>query len=122
MSFRNPARLIGVLALPVALLSLVTVTLAKPEGDMATMICRPAQSNETASAKMVATSTPLVCKPFAVSMHMSDGKMQTIGSVTAKPVAGPDLTNALTPAQFNAAYNKWIQVTFHIDPATEHTP
>jgi len=93
-----------------------------PSNSMATLICRPAAAGETANAKMMATTTTLVCESFALNMHMSDGTMKTIGSVTAKPMAGPDFTGALTVQQDNAAYNKWVQQTFKIDPARVHQP
>ncbi len=114
----------AVLAFLVLSLALATAAWAQSTAQPAMMtsyLCRPALSGETASAKMVATSALLVCKPFALSMQMSDGSMKTIGSVTAKADPGPDFGNALTVQQARAAYNFWVQKTFHIDPATEHT-
>ena len=88
------------------------------ETKMATLICRPARSGETANAAMTKTSTQLVCKPFAVRMHMSDGSMKTIGNTSVKAQPGPDLSRALTPQQSTDAYNKWVTQTFSID----HSP
>jgi hypothetical protein len=88
---------------------------------MATFICRPALSGEKATAEMMTSSIPLVCKPFALAVPMSDGSMKTIGSVTAKAMPGPDFSGALTVQQANAAYHAWVLKTFHIDPAIEHT-
>jgi hypothetical protein len=88
---------------------------------MATFICRAALTGEKATAQMMTSSVPLVCKPFALAVPMSDGSMQTIGNVTAKPQPGPDFSGALTVQQANAAYHAWVLKTFHIDPALEHT-
>jgi hypothetical protein len=115
---------IAVLAFLVLSLALATAAWAQstsPEAMMTTYLCRPALSGETASAKMVTTSALLVCKPFALSMQMSDGAMKTIGNVTAKADSGPDFGSALTVQQAHTAYNLWVQKTFHIDPATAHT-
>jgi len=84
----------------------------------ATLLCRPALANETAVAKMVESSTTLVCKPFAVRMRMRDGSMKVIGNAAAKAQPGPDLSGALTPQQVNAACVRWIEETFHVD----HSP
>ena len=88
---------------------------------MATMLCRPALSSETSNATFTSTSTSLICRPVAVAMHMSNGSMKVIGSVKAR-ASSPDFSGALTPAQVNSAFNRWVQTTMHIDPATEHTP
>jgi hypothetical protein len=101
---------------------LATAAWAQTPNSMATLICRPAAAGETANAKMMATSTTLVCESFALNLPMSDGTMKTIGSVTAKPMSGPDFTGALTVQQDNAAYTKWVQQTFRIDPARVHQP
>lgn len=115
----------AVLAFLVLSLALATAAWAQSTAQPAMMtqyLCRPALSGETPSAKMVASSTLLVCKSFALSMQMSDGSMKTIGNVTAKSDSGPDFGNStLTVQQAHAAYNLWVQKTFHIDPATEHT-
>jgi hypothetical protein len=113
---------------PAALALLVTsLALAAAAGaqstapSMATFICREALTGEKPSAQMMATSVPLVCKPFAVSVQMDDGSLKTIGNVTAKPQPGPNFAGALTVQQANAAYHAWVLKTFLIDPATEHT-
>ncbi len=99
-----------------------TGAIANASDDMTTMVCREAHAGEKPTAKMVGSSTALVCKPFAVSMKMSDGKLKTIGSVRVKAASGPDLTGALTADQINAAYVKWLEARLSIDPATEHSP
>jgi hypothetical protein len=71
---------------------------------------------------MIASSTSLVCRPIAVSMHMSDGSLKRIGNVTITPMSGPDFSKALTPHQVEAAYNRWIEKALDIDPITRHTP
>jgi len=84
----------------------------------ATLVCRPALPDEKATAKTMADSTLLVCHAVGITVHMGDGSMKTIGTVSAKASTGPDLTNATTPQQINDAWNRWIVAQFHID----HTP
>ncbi len=112
-------------ALPFVLAALAPIAWAQTTDQsamMASFVCRPALANETANAKMMDSSTTLVCKPFAVAERMSNGSMKTIGNVTVKaPQPGPDFSHALTAQQANAAYNAWVNKTFHIDPAREHT-
>ena len=112
--------ILTLLALPVAFGTVVRAQ--STPSMMTTYICREAHSGETATAKMVASSSELVCKPFAVAEKMSDGSLKTIGSVTAKAQSGPDFSHALTAEQSNAAYNAWVNKAFHIDPATQHSP
>jgi hypothetical protein len=119
-SLTSTARRYAAIAFPVALAAFATAVWAQPEPpapNAGTLICRPALASETATAKMVATPTLLVCKPIAVSMHMSDGSMKTIGSVTAKPMSAPDFSQALTPQQATEAYNHWIEKALDIDPS-----
>ena len=92
------------------------------EPNAASYVCRPAAADETASAKMLNSSTTLVCRPIAVAMHMSDGSMKVIGSVTTQAMPGPNFSEALTLRQINAAYNQWLLKALDIDPATQHTP
>jgi len=102
----------------VALATWATATWAQStmgEPMAATLLCRPALASETASAKMIVSSTTLVCKPFAVRLRMGDGEMKVIGNAAAKPASGPDLSGALTPQQINAACARWIEQTFHVD-------
>jgi hypothetical protein len=118
-------RYAAILALPVTLAALGTAVRAQTESygpKSATFVCRPALPSETATAKMVVTSIALVCKPIAVSMHMSDGSMRTIGNVSSRAIAAPDFSGALTPQQINAAYNHWVEKALDIDPETKHTP
>ncbi len=91
-----------------------------PADRAATFVCRPAATSEAPSAKMIASATLLVCEPLAITLPMSDGSMKTIGSTTAKPRPGPDLTGALTPQQVQTAYNRWLLKTLDIDPIDEH--
>ena len=107
-----------------ALVALATAAGADPapQTPMATLLCRPALPTETATAQMLQSSSLLVCKPFAVTVHMNDGSLRTIGSVSVRPQAGPDFSNAVTPQQFNTAYNDWVLKTLRIDPTTLHSP
>jgi hypothetical protein len=114
-------RYAAILAIPIALAVLGTTVWAQAQsmaGKPATMICRPAIAGEAAAAKMIDGGTLLVCRPFAVAMHMDNGSLKTIGSVTAKAMPGPDFSHALTPQQFNEAYNRWLEKALKIDPAT----
>jgi hypothetical protein len=125
ISTSGALRYAAILAFPVALAALGTVVLAQTdttEPNAATYICRPALTDEAPSAKMVHTSMALVCRPIAVSMHMSDGSMKTIGNVKAKALVAPDFSHAVSPAQVNAAYNHWVEMALDIDPETRHSP
>ncbi|MBV8579066.1 MAG: hypothetical protein JOZ86_00355 [Candidatus Eremiobacteraeota bacterium] len=62
----------------------------------ATMLCRPAAAGEKPMAMMMGTKAPLVCKAIAPQM-MQKGK------------GGPDLSQALTPDQVDAAWRAYIQ-------------
>jgi hypothetical protein len=119
---KNLAAAIG---LPLALAAFGTAVWAQTARlapDAATYVCRQALPDETASAKMVVSSTSLVCRPIAVAMHMSDGSMRVIGNVSSHAIPAPDFSRALTPQQVNAAYNQWLLKALDIDPATAHTP
>jgi hypothetical protein len=80
----------------------------------ATYICRPVVANETGDARMMKSGTQLTCRAFAVAMKMSNGTLKVIGNVTARPVAGPNLSKALTTQQINDAWSNWIVDTFQI--------
>ncbi|MBV9409781.1 MAG: hypothetical protein JO164_13215 [Candidatus Eremiobacteraeota bacterium] len=62
----------------------------------ATMLCRPAAAGEKPIAMTMGTKSPLVCKAIAPQM-MQKGK------------GGPDLSQALTPDQVDAAWRAYIQ-------------
>jgi len=104
------AALAGAAALP-ALADMVSA------GAMeAKMICRPAVDGERPSAEMMSDKTKLVCRPLAIAMRTSDGKMHVIGTVSAqKKSGGPDLARAVTPQQINDTWVKYLETTFHID-------
>jgi hypothetical protein len=123
MTIKSGTGRVAIVALSASLVAFAT-TLVFAQADqsamMATYICRPAMAGEAASAKMMASAQLLECKPIAMTEHMSDGSMKTIGNVKATP-SGPDFSGALTAQQANAAYNAWVNKTFHIDPAREHT-
>jgi hypothetical protein len=87
---------------------------AAPNRTEATYVCRQANTDENATARMVSNSTMLVCRPIAVSMRMPDGSTKIIGDVRAKPQPGPDFSKALTPGQIQEECAKWLEGLFHI--------
>ena len=101
-------------ALAASSLSVVAQTTSQAPME-ANLICRQAHADEAVTARMVSTSTTLVCRPIAISMRMSDGSMKIIGDVTAKPQSGPNFSKALTPQQMQEACEKWLEAVFHID-------
>ena len=112
---RRAAAMLGLLA-AVAGSSLSGVAQTTSQAPLeASLICRQAHADEAVTAKMVATSMTLVCRPIAVSMRMSDGSMKIIGNATAKPQSGPNFSKALTPQQMQEACEKWLETVFHID-------
>jgi len=85
--------------------TLVSAQSSAMHGDSAmhaTMVCRAAAPGEKPSAMMTVGNTALVCKSLA--KEMSASKM------------GPDLSNALTPAQADAAWQKWVNSIIVIPP------
>jgi hypothetical protein len=66
-------------------------------------VCRSAGAGEKANAMMMAGQKGLVCKSLENEM--------------AAPKMGPDLSKALTPAQTDAAWQKWLNSIIVI-PAT----
>ena len=75
-------------------------------------VCRRAPDATTQNATMGdAAGTALVCRPLRIEARMmTDSTMVRIGSTRAKPAAdGPDLSNALTPAQINDAWARFVQ-------------
>jgi hypothetical protein len=88
---------------------------------MSTFVCRASLPQETPTAKMMDSSTTLVCRPIAVAVRGGDGKLRTIGNVTAKPVPGPDLSQALTPQQVDTTYMRWLEKFLNIDPQVYHS-
>jgi hypothetical protein len=60
----------------------------------ASTVCRAAVVGEKPNAMMTGDSKGMICKSLA--KEMSAGHM------------GPDLSNALTPAQIDAAWQKWL--------------
>lgn len=93
-----------------------------PTSTVATYICRPAETGETATATMTAGATKLECRSFAVAMRRGDGTLKTIGSLTVRPQPGPDLSHALTAQQIQDACAAWLYKVMNIEPATLHTP
>jgi hypothetical protein len=92
---------------------------APPQSPLeGTLICRQASAAEQATAKMVSSSTALVCRPIAVAMRGGDGSLHIIGDTHARAQAGPDFSKAVTPAQMREACERWLETFFHID----HTP
>ncbi len=124
-SLRTPGVYRKILGCAIALIATGACASAEDESDFptsATLICRPATAGENATAKVMATSGLLVCRPFAVSMHMHDGTLKVIGNVRVAATSGPDFSHALTPQQVNAAYNSWLEKALDIDPETRHSP
>jgi hypothetical protein len=80
-----------------------------------TLVCRASHPTENVTAKMVSSSTTLVCRPIAVAMRKGDGSLQIIGDVHAQPQPGPDFSKALTPEQVREVCEKWVESVFHID-------
>lgn len=80
-----------------------------------TLLCRTSDPTESATAKMVSSSTTLVCRPIAIAMPKGDGSLQIIGDVHAQPQPGPDFSKALTPEQVREVCEKWVETVFHID-------
>jgi len=83
-------------------------------GDQAAerWVCRRAADATTQNATMGdADHTALICRPLRIEARvMSDSTMVRIGSTRAKSAAeGPDLANALTPAQINDAWARFVQ-------------
>jgi|SRR5580658_486407 hypothetical protein len=111
--FAIAAAVVGILGAG-ALIAVPAAIRAADSGSSDMYVCRQAMSGETATAKMMSSSTTLVCRPVSLTLKMSSGTMRTIGRVGSKPW-GPDLSKALTPQQMNDAYVKFIEQTFHID-------
>lgn len=78
------------------------------------IVCRVANTGEKANARMMVQDTTLVCKPVD-----SQVSMQVIGKVKTKSIEsmGPQLSDALTPAQIDAAWHQYMDKMFMI-PAT----
>ena len=75
-------------------------------------VCRRATDTSTQNAAMAdAAHTALICRPLRIEARMmGDSSMVRIGSTRAKSAAdGPDLSNALSPAQINDAWVRFIQ-------------
>jgi hypothetical protein len=78
---------------------------------MATYVCRSASTGEKPNSMM--GTSGLVCKPVAIEMKMSDGKMHMMGNPKATAVRTPD-SSGLTSAQLNDAYAKWLNDLFSV--------
>ena len=75
-------------------------------------VCRRAADPKDQNAAMAdADKTALVCRPLRIEARMmSSNTMVRIGSTRAKAAAdGPDLSQALTPAQINDAWARFVQ-------------
>jgi hypothetical protein len=81
----------------------------------ATLICRPAMPGESGNATMTKSSITLTCRTVAIAMKLSDGKMMVIGDTKAKdPLAGPDLSKALTPGQIADTCARYFEKVFNV--------
>jgi hypothetical protein len=119
------ARLSVIAALSVTLAGASACFAAGTDGEastMSTFVCRESLPSEAPTAKMMVSGTELVCRPIAVAIRGDDGKLRTIGNVTAKPVPGPDLSRALTPQQIDGAYMRWLEKVLNVDPQVYHSP
>ena len=68
---------------------------------MATMLCRPAEAKEHGNAMMSdAHEGGMVCK--------------SLPAMTGDKRMGPDVSKALTPAQVNEAWQKWLNAQLSI--------
>jgi hypothetical protein len=119
---RGALRPVALFTVPLlaAVVSAVAVALPAPAraADEPAMmyICRPVASGEAGNAKMTAASeTALKCKPVGLKLKMSTGTMETIGHVSVTSSSGPNYSGALTPAQINDAWVKYIEATFHVE-------
>lgn len=84
-------------------------------------VCRRAPDASAQNAAMAdAGRTALICRPLRIEARMmSDSSMVRIGSTRAKTAAdGPDLSNALTPAQINDAWARFVQRQLNEMPFT----
>ena len=112
LGFRATLALVAALAAAAPAVQAQTAPQNALEG---TLLCRTAHATESATAKMVSTSTTLVCRPIAIAMRKGDGSLQIIGDVHAQPQPGPDFSKALTPEQVREVCEKWVETVFHID-------
>ena len=79
---------------------------AAAPAKMATMVCRPAEAGEKASAMMTgAAKTALVCKTINPEMTMKKG-------------SGPDLSHALSADQADAAWREYLQSAVSVPGGT----
>jgi hypothetical protein len=91
------------LSMPGAVLAQTAMHDDAMHGDAAmhaSMVCREAVAGEKPNAMMMAGSKGMVCKSLAKEM-------------SAKRM-GPDLSGALTPAQIDAAWQKWLNTVIVI--------
>ena len=84
-------------------------------------VCRRVTDADAQNATMSnADRTALICRPLRIEARMSDNTtMVRIGSVRAKPsAAAPDLSNALTVAQVNDAWARFVMQQLGETPFT----
>jgi hypothetical protein len=84
-----------------------------------TYICHAAGTGETPNARMTGSAaTALSCHLVVIEARMSNGSLHTIGRVGTKMMKAPDYSSALTPAQINDAWVKFIDTAFSVN----HSP
>ena len=104
-----------------ALGTLAVRTMAADTPPDSVFICHAVTGSETSNARMTASSdTALECRAVSMKLKMSNGSMRTIGQVTAKSNSGPELSQALTPAQVNDAWIKWLDMQFNTEHGSLH--
>ena len=102
-----------------ALAALPALIHAADEQTSQTYVCHAVVAGESANARMtVSSNAALTCRPINIALKMSNGSMRTIGHVGSKMTKGPDYSSALTPAQINDAWVKFIETAFSVN----HSP
>jgi len=90
-------------------------TALSPEEASARWICRPSGDTVTYDAAMNdARHTLLTCMPLRIEARMSDNTIVRIGNARSKPATGPDLSHALSAAQINDAWLRFVMTQLNL--------
>ena len=82
-------------------------------------ICRQSDDLAASDATMNdAGRTRLICRPLRIEARLSDNTMMRIGSTRSKAIAGPALSNALSPDQINDAWVRFVMKQLNEMPFT----